>query len=131
MRGDLSQKLGTPVERGEVLFEVAPLDAYRVMLKVDESDVADVQVGQTGSLVFGSLPSETHAFRVEKLTPVATAEEGINYFRVEAEMQAASPGLRPGIEGVAKVDVDRRRLVWIWTHEVWDWVRLALWRWLP
>lgn len=131
VNGDLSQKLGAPVERGEVLFEVAPLDAYRVILKVDESDVTDIEVGQSGSLIFGSLPSERHTLRVEKLTPVATAEEGINYFRVEAKLDAASSRLRPGLEGVAKVGVDRRRLVWIWTHEVWEWVRLALWRWLP
>ncbi|MCC6640715.1 MAG: GAF domain-containing protein, partial [Deltaproteobacteria bacterium] len=34
--GDLSQRLGAPVERGSVLFEVAPLDAWRVVLQVDE-----------------------------------------------------------------------------------------------
>jgi biotin carboxyl carrier protein len=34
--GDLTQSLGAPLERGEVLFEVAPLDSYRVVLEVDE-----------------------------------------------------------------------------------------------
>ena len=33
--GDLSQSLGSPVEHGQVLFEVAPLDAYRVILEVE------------------------------------------------------------------------------------------------
>ena len=33
--GDLSQSLDAPVERGEVLFEVAPLDAYRLVLQLD------------------------------------------------------------------------------------------------
>src|SRR4029078_4929554 len=37
--GDLSQLLGTPVEQGKVLFEVAPLDRYRVILEVDERDI--------------------------------------------------------------------------------------------
>src|SRR6185295_2858693 len=37
--GDLSQLLGSPLEKGKVLFEVAPLDAYRVILQVDERDV--------------------------------------------------------------------------------------------
>ena len=34
--GDLSQRLGSPVQLGDALFEVAPLDAYRVVLQVDE-----------------------------------------------------------------------------------------------
>jgi hypothetical protein len=35
------------------------------------------------------------------------------------------------MEGVGKIEVDRRRLVWIWTHEALDWLRLKLWAWLP
>jgi multidrug resistance efflux pump len=129
--GDLSQRLGAPVEKGGVLFEVAPLDAYRMILKVEETDVAELRVGQTGRVVFAALPDESVPFRVEKLTPVAVAEEGRNYFRVEASLERAEPRLRPAIEGVAKVEVDRRRLIWIWSHDAIDWLRVALWRWLP
>jgi len=129
--GDLTQELGAPVERGDVLFEVAPLDAYRVILKVDEHDIADIAVDQAGSILFSSLPGEPHGFVVERITPVATAEEGRNFFRVDALLTEPPVGLRPAIEGVAKIDVDRRRLIWIWTHEAVDWLRLALWRWLP
>ena len=129
--GDLSQQLGAPVQRGAVLFEVAPLDAYRVIVNVDEGDIDEVEVGQIGHLVFSSLPSDSHPFRIVKITPVAAAEEGVNYFRVEARLSDESTRLRPAIEGVAKIQVDRRRLIWIWTHEAVDWVRLALWRWAP
>src|SRR6266581_889571 len=40
--GDLSQALGAPVDAGQVLFQVAPLDSYRVVLKVDESDIRQI-----------------------------------------------------------------------------------------
>ena len=129
--GDLTQQLGAPVERGDVLFEVAPLDDYRVVLKVDERDIADVHLQQRGSLVFSSLPDERFPFEVIKITPVATAEEGSNYFRVEAALDQPDDRLRPAIEGVAKIEVEPRRLIWIWTHDAIDWVRLKLWRWLP
>ena len=39
MKGDLSQSLGSPVEHGQVLFEVAPLESYRVIVQVDERDI--------------------------------------------------------------------------------------------
>ncbi|MBI4241068.1 MAG: HlyD family efflux transporter periplasmic adaptor subunit [Candidatus Rokubacteria bacterium] len=129
--GDLSQMLGSPVERGQVLFEVAPLDAYRVILQVDERDVADVAVGQKGQLLLSAFPEVPLPFRVEKITPVSTAQEGRNYFRVEAQLESTPERLRPGMEGVGKVEVGRRLLVWIWTRQVIDWVRLKLWTWMP
>jgi RND family efflux transporter MFP subunit len=129
--GDLSQSLGSPVERGQVLFEIAPLDAYRVILQVDERDIADVAVGQRGDLVLSGFPTEQLPLTVEKLTPVSTAREGRNYFRVESQLRTTPERLRPGMEGVAKIEIDRRRLIWIWTHQVIDWIRLALWTWLP
>ena len=129
--GDLTQRLGAPVSRGEVLFELAPLDAYRVVLEVDERDIADIRPGQTGELRLAALPEDPVRFVVEKITPVSEAHEGRNTFRVEARLDDAQAALRPGLEGVGKVDVERRRLLWIWTHDIVDWLRLALWRWLP
>ena len=60
--GDMSQSIGAPVRRGDVLFELAPLDGYRVDLEVGENQVADVVPGQEGHLVLASLPDETLAF---------------------------------------------------------------------
>lgn len=125
--GDLSQALGSPVERGQVLFTVAPLDAYRVILKVDERDIGNVKEGQRGNLVLSGMPRKPLQFTVEKITPVSIAEEGRNYFQVEAKMEENSDLLRPGMEGVAKIDIDRRKLIWIRTHKLVDWLRLSLW----
>jgi len=131
MSGDLSQSLGAPVERGQELFKVAPLDAYRVIVEVDEKDIIHIQVGQKSELVLPSMPGEALSFVVNKITPVSIAKEGKNFFRVEANMEKHSERLRPGMEGIGKVTIDRRRLIWVWTHEAIDWVRLQLWRWMP
>jgi RND family efflux transporter MFP subunit len=130
--GDLSQSLGSPVERGQVLFEIAPRDDYRVALQIDERDISEVTLGQRGELTVSSIPGERFAFTVSKVTPVNTAKEGRNFFRVEAALaQAPGPRLRPGMEGVGKITIDDRKLVWIWTHSLTDWVRLWLWSWMP
>lgn len=129
--GDLSQALGSPVRRGETLFRVAPLSGYRVILQVDERDIADLAPGQSGQLRLNSLPGESFGLEVVKVTPVAAAEEGRNTFRVEGVLEHPSVSLRPGMEGVSKVVVGRRHLVWIWTHGLFDWLRLELWAWLP
>ena len=129
--GDLSQMLGGSVEQGEVLFEVAPLDAYRVIIEVDERRIADVRMGQQGSLVLSSLPDEHFDFIVNKITPISTAQEGRNYFRVEARLETVSDRLRPGMEGIGKIYVDRRRLISIWTRNLTEWLRLWTWSWWP
>ncbi len=129
--GDLSQALGSPVEKGQVLFTVAPLDAYRVILKIDERDIANVQNGQQGNLVLSGMPRKPLLFTVEKITPVSTAEEGRNYFQVEAKIEDNSDLLRPGMEGVAKIEIDRRKLLWILTHKLVDWRRLSVWKFRP
>jgi multidrug resistance efflux pump len=130
--GDLSQRLGSPVERGQVLFQVAPLDSYRVVLQVDERDIAHVSTGQRGELTVSSMPGERFEFEVRNITPVNTAKEGRNLFRVEAAL-LGEPGarLRPGMQGVGKIHVDERKLVWIWTRGFVDWLRLWIWSWLP
>jgi RND family efflux transporter MFP subunit len=129
--GDLSQKLGSPVERGQTLFEVAPLDGFRIALQVDERDFAHIAVGQRGALTVTSIPHERFPLVVTRITAVNVAKEGRNTFRVEARLEGDAGRLRPGMEGVGKINVDERRLVWIWTHGLTDWLRLTLWSWLP
>ena len=62
---------------------------------------------------------------------MAMQEEGRNFFRVEAQLNAENSDLRPGMEGIARTDIDRRLLIQIWGEKTLNWVRLALWRWLP
>jgi multidrug efflux pump subunit AcrA (membrane-fusion protein) len=131
VRGDLSQSLGAPVERGQVLFEVAPLEGYRIKLQVDERDIGWVKLNQTGDLLLNSLPNEHFPIRVENITSVSTASEGKNYFLVEAGLEQVTDRLRPGMEGVGKVEIGRRKLIWVLTHDLIDWMRLWVWSWWP
>jgi hypothetical protein len=129
--GDLSQQLGAPVERGTVLFEVAPLSEFRLVLKVDERDVAYVQAGQRGTLLLAAFATDPIGFEVTQVTPVSTPREGKNFFRVEAKLDRTDPRMRPNMEGVGKVEIARRSYLWIWTRQVVDSLRLLAWSWLP
>jgi hypothetical protein len=128
--GDLSQMLGSPVEKGKLLFEVAPLDAYRVVLKVPEEDIRYVKVGQTGQIVLAGMSDRRLPFAVRNIG-IASAEDGQNLFRVEAQLTGAAASMRPGMEGVGKIAVGERHYLWIWTHGFFDWLSFKLWHWLP
>jgi multidrug resistance efflux pump len=130
--GDLRQTLGSPVERGKVLFELAPLDAWRLLILADEREVRWLAAGQHGLLALASQPTTRLPVRVERVTPVAVAEDGRNFFRVEAKLETPdAAALRPGMEGIAKIETGPQRLLWIWTHSIVDWLRLFAWHWLP
>ena len=125
--GDLSRSMGAPVSRGDVLFEIAPLDDYRVELDVDEAEITAIAVGQTGHLALTALPGERLPFTVDQITSVAETSEGRNVFKVEGRLNEPATLLRPGMRGVAKVVAGEHRLIWVWTHRVIDRVKLWLW----
>ena len=127
--GDFTRALGSPVERGQVLYKVSPLENYRVVLQVDESEVSEISVGMQGELTLSAAAEDTFEMKVVKITPVSTAENGINYFQVEAALISPPEFLRPGMQGVGKIKVGERQLFWIWTHKAVDWIRLKLWSW--
>lgn len=129
--GDLSQQIGAPVEVGKKLFEVAPLQSYRVILQIDERDIRHIRAGQSGQLVITGFAGQPMPLTIQKVTPVATAEDGKNFFRVEASLPETSVRLRPGMEGVGKVVTNPMPLWWILFHSFTDWLRLTLWTWMP
>jgi len=129
--GDLSQRLGSPVSRGEVLLSIAPLNAYRVVLQVDERQISEIASGQVGQLILKALPQQQFPFVIEKITPVSEPLDGRNRFRVEARLTEGMELLRPGMEGAGKIMIDRRQLKWIWTHDMVEWFKLWFWYWRP
>ncbi len=131
IEGDLTQSLGSPVERGEALFKLAPLEGYRIILKVDEKEISYIDQDQTGVLVLPSLSDRKLPLTVEKITVASRAENGANIFRVEASLNDVTDKLRPGMRGVGKIYAGQARLLWIWTHDLVDWFRLWIWSWLP
>ncbi len=131
IEGDLTQLLGSPIERGETLFKIAPLEGYRIILKVDERNISYIKPKQSGTLVLPSLSERDLPLTVEKITVAAKAENGANIFRVDASLNDHTRLLRPGMQGVGKINVGHARLIWIWTHEITEWLRLWFWSWLP
>lgn len=129
VRGDLSQRLGASVQEGEVLFELAPLDAYRVVLSVDERDIALVREQQQGYLIVAALPGDRFAFTINRITPISVPAEGKNTFQVEASLQTNDARLRPGMEGVGKIDTGEQPMIHVWTRRMVHWLRLQWWAW--
>tara|TARA_R110002049_G_scaffold2743_5_gene21132 strand:- start:5613 stop:7451 length:1839 start_codon:yes stop_codon:yes gene_type:complete len=129
--GDLSRSLGSPVSRGDVLFEMAPLDDYRVVLEIDERDISEVAPGQRGYLALSGLSGDRLPIQVEKIVAVAENSNGRNIFKVEAKIDGESQLLRPGMRGVGKIVTEQRSIIYVWTRHLIDRINLWFWKNVP
>lgn len=131
IHGDLQQQLAAPMRRGELLFTLTPSRELRVILQVDERDSAQLKPGMQGAVSFSALPERRFELVVDKVSPVARAEEGRNTFEAEARLLAPAPELmRPGMQGLAQLDAGQQPLAWLLTHRWLDWLRLQWWYWM-
>jgi multidrug efflux pump subunit AcrA (membrane-fusion protein) len=127
----LSQRLGSPVTKGDALFEIARLDRYRIMIDVSEYDLSLVDIGQKGELVLTSLSDVAISFVVTGISSVSDPAEGENRFRVEADVVSVPDNARPGMEGIAKINAGEAKLIWAWMRGTINRLRIFFWRFMP
>ena len=134
LEGDWMTKIGVAMEQGTNLFQVAPLEKLTPVLRLSETDVnllVEAMQQQTeplkGDMATRSEPGQAFALQFDRIVPLAKPVEGSNVFEVWCKIDDPKPWLKPGMEGVARLNVGKRRIFWIWTHRIVDTVRLWLW----
>lgn len=128
VEGDLKKMLGAPVRKGDILFKVALIEKMYAEIDIDERDIHEIASGFKGEIAFVSRPNLKFPINVEKIDPVALAKEEGNVFVLRGVFpDEISEWWRPGMSGIAKINVGRRNLLWIFTHRTIDFLRLFLW----
>jgi multidrug efflux pump subunit AcrA (membrane-fusion protein) len=128
IEGDLKERIGSPVRQGEVLFKIARLTGLYVEAEVAERDIDEIALESCGEIAFVSQPDLAFPVAVVRVEPAAQPKSGKNVFVVRLALVESPAGwLRPGMTGVCKINVGKRRLLWIFTHRTVDFLRLALW----
>jgi multidrug efflux pump subunit AcrA (membrane-fusion protein) len=128
IEGDLKKRLGAPVHQGDVLFRIARTDQFYVECQVSESDVRELQSKGAGEISFASQPKLTFPVRIRQIDPVAEAKPAGNFILARCDLtRAPEEWWRPGMSGVAKLDVGERSPGWILTRRTVDYLRLHLW----
>ncbi len=125
--GDLVQSIGMPVKRGQELMTIAPDRGFRAVIEADEQDIAGLQLGQPAQILFAAWTGTPVLVKIERIAPVATVVSDRNIFELEATM-AALEALRPGLRGVARVEIGQRPWAAIQYDRMARWLRRTLWR---
>lgn len=115
--GSLREREGVPLETGQSLFEVAPLDRMILEVAIPEEDMRHVEVDMSIRMQLDSMPSETLEAVVLRIHPKAELRDHQNVFIAEAEVSNVDLLLRPGMKGTASISTGRRMLGWNLFHK--------------
>lgn len=115
--GDLKQSEGMPLDRGQTLFEIAPLGKMVVELSVAEDDFPHVRPGMLAQFYVHALPGTQWSGTVDRIHPRAEIRDHDNVFIAEIHIDDPENVLRPGMSGRARIFSDRHCLIWNLFHK--------------
>lgn len=115
--GDLMRMRGVPVERGQTLFEIAPLDEMVVEIAVPDREIEHLRTGQQASIQLEAIQGEPITSTVLKIHPRSEIRENENVFIAECMVMNERQQLRPGMRGTVEVECGKRSLAWVLFHK--------------
>ena len=124
--GDWKQSEGTPLTKGETMFEVAPLDEMVVEISISEEDLIHVRETMRVDFYLHAIPNERITAKIEQIHPKAELRNHENVFVAKANIQDDTGILRPGMQGRASITGDRHTLGWNVFHKLMYSVRQKL-----
>ncbi|MCW5549895.1 MAG: HlyD family secretion protein, partial [Opitutaceae bacterium] len=129
IEGDLRERIGTPVQTGDLLMRMTRIESMYVEIEVPERDAHAILQARAGEIAFATLPDERYPITIERLEPVARVKSEGNVFVLRAHISRPGDDIwwRPGMSGVAKIEAGDRRIIWLLTHRLVDFIRLKLW----
>ncbi len=115
--GDHREAEGVPLDMGQTLFEIAPLNAMVIEVCIPESDVRHVKNGMTVRAQLDAVPEDSIQATIRCIHPRAELRDGVNVFVAEADVVNTSGVLRPGMRGSSDISTGRRLLGWNLFHK--------------
>ncbi|MCA9298741.1 MAG: HlyD family secretion protein, partial [Phycisphaerales bacterium] len=124
---DLSELEGRVTRLGESLLLLAESGALSLELEVPEGRVADLEVGARLRFASHARPESPAFTDLVHIESSSVSREGRPIFLARAAMPDGEAWLKPGMEGVAMVEVGTRPNWWFVVHRVTDAARLRFW----
>ncbi len=119
LTGDLQRAEGSPVSRGQTLFEVAPLKNMEIEIFIDETDISRVSPHALARVRFDAFPDNLIEDQISRLEPRARIRNNHNIFTAVVQYTNQDNRLRPGMRGSAGIEADTRTTAWILFHKPW------------
>jgi len=107
---------------GSLLYQISDLAVITAEVKVDETDIVNVKLGQPAEVTIDAIPNKTFKGKVTEIgqsavgrtsgttsgTSTTTTEEAKD-FKVVVTLDSPPPGMRPGLSATAKITTATRQ----------------------
>ena len=132
LEGDLTDMIGSSVKLGQAMYLIAPIDKLVVVAKVSNKDIEmlhdAVENITTGDVATKAFPGQHFPVVVERIVPLASPDaDRRNAYEVRVRLERTGGWMRPGMEGLVKLNTGKRSLIDIGTRRIRDTLRLWLW----
>ncbi len=114
--GDLDRYVGSPLERGQTLMEVAPMDRMVIELEIPEYEIGYVQLGAQTRIKLDAIGGKSIELPIEEIYPRAELRDDRNVFIAKLEVQNPDRTLKPGMLGQATTYGPLRPWIWSWVR---------------
>lgn len=110
--GPTAFKTGDRAWPGAGLLELPDPSTLKITARVEEAERGQLQVGQTATVRFDSLPDRSFAASVESISPTASLDFSAGWpvprnFSVELNLSETDSRLAPGMAAAVRIAVDR------------------------
>lgn len=116
--GDLARSVGTPLEIGKPLLEIAPLERMLVEVEIPEEEIHYVSAGDRVRVRLDASIQKAIEGELRRVFPQTEIRHERNVFVGRWEMGNPEGWLRPGMQGKAVVYGPRRPLAWPWVRRL-------------
>jgi biotin carboxyl carrier protein len=127
LQGDLRERLGSRLEMGTPMFELARYDRAAVVLHIPEKLVLAAHEAKSAWFASSARPDQTMELEALVIAPASAVVDERNVFFAEAHVAIDLARLPPGMEGTAYIDAGPRPALWVLTHRITDWLHTNFW----
>ena len=114
--GDLRRYIGSPMEMGKTLLEVAAMDSVALELEIPEYEIGFVTKGMDTRVKIDAIGGRSMELPLQEIYPAAELREDQNVFVGRIEIPNDDGALRPGMQGEAIAYGPLRPWLWSWVR---------------
>ncbi|MCA9132308.1 MAG: efflux RND transporter periplasmic adaptor subunit [Planctomycetales bacterium] len=126
VQGDWFQSDGAPVSRGDMLFEIAPMERMQIEIHLSTDDLARIDVGDTATVRVDAAPGAKWSADLTRIDPRGKVIDSEVVFAAEIEVDNSAHQLRPGMRGTARLSAGSQTIGWLLFHRPSQWLMKKL-----
>ncbi|NND99918.1 MAG: HlyD family efflux transporter periplasmic adaptor subunit [Pirellulaceae bacterium] len=116
--GDLRKHIGAPLEIGQTIAEVAPLNRVAIEIEIPEYEIGYVKPDADTRVRLSSVGGESIRTTIEHVYPAAEIRDDRSVFVARIEVDNQDGKLRPGMRGDATTYGPLRPTSWSWIRGI-------------